>query len=103
MKLFEATKIHVQIMRFTCCLNMAFYLTKPIWALICLHDVTRKSFAALTDHFTDAFVRENVAHIYEVVGDVMTLESLRLTPFCLEKFSVRKWSFNGEATFSMRL
>ena len=29
-KLFEAAKIHVQIMRFTCCLNMAFNLTKPI-------------------------------------------------------------------------
>ena len=31
------------------------------WALICLHDVTRESVAALTDHFADAFVRENVA------------------------------------------
>ena len=28
-KLFEAAKIHVQIMRFTYCLNMAFNLTKP--------------------------------------------------------------------------
>ena len=47
-KLFEAAKIHVQIMRFTCCLNMAFNLTKPIWTLICLHDVTQKSVAAFT-------------------------------------------------------
>ena len=54
-------------MRFTCYLNMAFNL-KPIWALICLHDVTRESVAALTDHFADAFVRENVAPIYEVVA-----------------------------------
>ena len=52
-KLFEAAAIHVQIMRFTCCLNMAFNLTKPISALICLHDVTRESVAALTDHFAD--------------------------------------------------
>ena len=65
-KLFEAAKIHVQITRFTSCLNMVFSLTKPIWALICLHDVTRGSFAALTDHFTDAFVSQNVAGVYGV-------------------------------------
>ena len=29
-KLFEAATIHVQIVRFTCCLNMDFNLTKPI-------------------------------------------------------------------------
>ena len=29
-----------------------------------MHDITRKSVAALTDHFADALVRENVAHIY---------------------------------------
>ena len=55
-KLFEATKIHIQIMRFTCCLNMAYNLTKGIWALICLHDVLWESIAALTNHFADAFV-----------------------------------------------
>ena len=44
-----------------------FYLTKPIWAPICLHDFTRESFTALTDIFDDAFVRENVARIYDVV------------------------------------
>ena len=33
---------------------MAFSLTKPILALICLHDVTWESVAALTDHFADA-------------------------------------------------
>ena len=38
-KLFGAAKIHFQIMRFACCLNMAFSLTKPIWALICSHDL----------------------------------------------------------------
>ena len=29
-----------------------------------MHDVTRESAAAVTDHFADAFVRKNVAHIY---------------------------------------
>ena len=28
-KLFETAKIHVQIMRFACCLNMALILSKP--------------------------------------------------------------------------
>ena len=88
-KLFEAAKIHFQIMRFLCCLNMAFNLTKPIWALICLHDITRESVAALTDRLADAFVRENVSRIY----DVMTFRTLTLTPFCLEKPSVRKGIF----------
>ena len=55
-------------MRFTCCLNTAFNLTKPVWALIFLHEVTRKSVAALTDHYVDAFVRENVVRAYEVVA-----------------------------------
>ena len=45
-----------------------FYLTKPIWALICLHDVTRESVAAFTDHFADAFARENVARVYDVMA-----------------------------------
>ena len=66
--MFEAAKIHVLIMRFTYCLNVAFSLTKPIWALICLHDVTWESVAALTDHFADAFVRENVPRVYDVVA-----------------------------------
>ena len=67
-KLFTAAKIHVQIMRSTCCLKMAFSLTKPIWALICLHYVTLESVEALTDHFYNAFVRENVARVYDVVA-----------------------------------
>ena len=43
-----------------------FNLTKPIWALICLYNVTRESAAALTDHFAGALVWENVAPIYDV-------------------------------------
>ena len=33
-------------------------------ALICMHVVTRESVAAVTDHFADAFVRENVTCVY---------------------------------------
>ena len=40
---------------------MAFTWKDLNWALICMHDVTRESVTAETDHFTDAFVRENVA------------------------------------------
>ena len=29
-----------------------------------MHDVTLESVAAMTDHFADAFVRENVARVY---------------------------------------
>ena len=29
-----------------------------------MHDVTRESVAAATDHFADAFVRENVARLH---------------------------------------
>ena len=43
-----------------------------------------------TDHFTDVFVRENVAYGY----DVMTFESTQPTPFCLVKSSVRYGQFN---------
>ena len=28
-----------------------------------MHDVTRESVTAMTDHFADAFVCENVAHV----------------------------------------
>ena len=56
------------------------------WALGCLHDVIPIG-AAQTDHSAVAFVRKNDACHYD---DVMTFKSLQLTPFCLEKSSVRK-------------
>ena len=34
-----------------------FHLKKPKLGLISMHDVTRESVAAVTDHFADAFVR----------------------------------------------
>ena len=57
-------KIHVQIVRFMCCLNMTFTWKSLSWALICMHDVTRESFVAVTDHFAGAFVLKNVACVY---------------------------------------
>ena len=39
-----------------------FYLTKAIWALICLHDITPESVATLTDYFTDAFAVFNLGN-----------------------------------------
>ena len=43
---------------------MAFTWKGLNWALIYMHDVTRESVAAVTDHFADAFVHENVARVY---------------------------------------
>ena len=43
---------------------MAFTQKSLNWALICMHDVTLESVAAVTDHFADAFVRGNVAYVY---------------------------------------
>ena len=59
-----------------------------------MHDVTQESVAAVTDHFADAFLRENVAGVCMTLWDVMPVESLMLTPFCFEKSSVRKWIYN---------
>ena len=47
-----------------------------------------ESGADQTDHFADAFVCKIAAHGY----GVMTFESTQLTPFRLEKSSVRKWT-----------
>ena len=87
-------KFHVQIMKITCCLNMAFTWKSLNWALICFHDVTQESVAAwLIIYSMLSFAKTLHAYIW-CCGDVMTLESLTLTPFCFEKSSVRKWIFN---------
>ena len=55
------------------------------------------TFAALTDHFVNPFVRENVARVFEDVVR-FTFKSLTLTPFRIEILSVRKrifQCFNG--------
>ena len=46
----------------------------------------------------DVFVLKNVAY-----GDVMTFESTQSKPFCSEKASVRKWTFNVLAAFSVQI
>ena len=53
--------IHVQSMRFMCCFNMGFNLTRlGKKALICLSDITLESVAAQTDHYINVFVYKNV-------------------------------------------
>ena len=44
-----------------------------------------ESVAGETDHSADVFVCENVAYSY----DVITSESLQLTPFCLKKETLK--------------
>ena len=41
-----------------------FYLKKPKLGHDLYDDVTRESVVAVTDHFTDAFVRKSVACVY---------------------------------------
>ena len=55
-----------------------FYLKKPKLGLICMHDITLESVAAVTDHFVDAFIRENVARLYMMLwrhNDVRKFEA----------------------------
>ena len=80
---FWSRKIHVQIMRFTCCLNMAFTWKSLNLALICMHYVTLECVVAVIDHFTDAYVCENVARDIWRCGDVMPFESWRGRQFVL--------------------
>ena len=65
-KLFEAANPcsnHASHMLF----EHGFYLKKAQLGPDCMHDVTLESVAAVTDHFADAFVRENIARVYDVV------------------------------------
>ena len=62
--------------------------------MICMHDVTLECVAAVTDHFADAFVRENVARVYMTLLRCNDVRKLTLTPFCFEKSSVKKGIFN---------
>ena len=82
-------------MKFTCCLNKAFTLKSVNWALICIYDVTLECVAAVSDHFADAFVRENVAHVYMTLWRRNDVRKLTLTPFCFEKTSVIKGIFSN--------
>ena len=59
-----------------------------------MHDVILECVAAVTDHFADAFVRDNVAHVYMMLWRRNDVRKLTLTPFCFEEPSVRKGIFN---------
>ena len=65
-----------------------------------MHDVTLEWAAAVTDHFINAFVCENVAGVYMMLWRRNDVQKLTLTPFCFEKSSVRKGIFNVYVTFS---
>ena len=58
-----------------------------------MHDVTLECVAAVTDHFADAVVRENVASAYMTLWRRNDVGKLMLTPFCFEKSSLRKRIF----------
>ena len=59
-----------------------------------MHDVTVESVAAVTDHFADAFVRENVARVCMTLWRRNDVRNLTLTPFCFEKSCVGKGILN---------
>ena len=68
-----------------------------------MHDVTLECVAAVTDHFADVFVRENVARVDMTLWRRNDVRKLTLTPFCFEKLSARKGIVNVYATFSARI
>ena len=62
--------------------------------MICMHDVTLESVAAVTDHFTDAFVRENVARVYMTLLRRNDVRKFDADAISFEKSRVRKEIFN---------
>ena len=59
-----------------------------------MHDVTLECVVAVTDHFANALVRENVAPVNMTLWRRNDIRKLTLTPFCFEKSSVRKGIFS---------
>ena len=57
-------------------------------------DVTQECVASVTDHYADAFIRENVARVYMTLWRRNDVRKLTLTPFCFEKSNVKKGIFN---------
>ena len=55
----------------------------------------------MTDHFADAFLRKNIAHVYMTLWQHNDVQKLMLMPFCFEKSSVRKAIFNVLAMSSV--
>ena len=71
-----------------------FYLKKPKLGPDLHACVTLECVAAVTDHFADAFVRDNVVRVYMTLKRRNDVRKLTPTPFCFEKSSVRKGIFN---------
>ena len=55
-----------------------------------MHDVTLESVTAVTGHFADAFVRENVVRQYMTLWRRNDVQKFDADPFCFEKSSERK-------------
>ena len=60
-------KIHVQIRRFTCCLNMGKNLKTLQMSPGLNMMLYTENIEDRTDHFANVFVRENVAYGYDIV------------------------------------
>ena len=78
LKLFEAAKSMFESWD-SCAVWTWLQLKKYLnWALICIHDVTRESVAAVTDHFANVFFRENVVPVFMTLwrrNDVWKLDA----------------------------
>ena len=91
--LFEATvndrkpcsnnQIHVQIMKFMCCLNMVFTSKSSRRAYVCLHDVMRQIVAARNEHFVYPFVDIIVSR-----NDVFDVRFCKPMPFLYKEITI---------------
>ena len=71
-----------------------FYLKKPKLGPDLYACDTRESFAAVTGHFADAFVCENVARVYMTLWQRNDVRKFDADAILFEKSSVRKGIFN---------
>ena len=71
-----------------------FYLKKPKLGPDLHALVTLQSVQAVTDHFADAFVRENVARVYISLWRRNDVRKFDADAILFEKLSVRKGIFN---------
>ena len=89
-------------MRFTCCLNTAFNLTKPLWALIFLHEVTRKSIAVVTDHFVELLFSKTF-YASMTLWRRYDVEKFDADAIFFSEIQCKKWDillFNAQVTHS---
>ena len=59
-----------------------------------MHDATLESVAAVTDHFADAFVRENVSRVYMTLWRRNDVRKFDADAILFQKSSERKGIFN---------